>query len=308
MPVTTRYHCIPTDCVERYLDLRCAGAYALQEAGFTFSGISKLVYGYHISTGYLSEMHLVLMTLEGAGTLRTEKNIYIMEKGDLLMVPKGLIYEYFVTGNAWNIAWCFLQDIPAWNVLRVSQPLYYKSCDTTSLVFTMEGYLTESSEMNNARAVDLYAGLVVHHLNQLINKYLGSHCLADERTIDMLWRQVMDAPGQPWDLASMAQRAGMSISTFQRNTKKKYHFSPHKLILQIRMDHARLLLESTQYPVKFIAGRVGYSDEFTFSTAFKHTHGLPPAKWRTETKLKHQAFQDRINNPTLSLSIQVPAT
>jgi len=53
-----------------------------------------------------------------------------------------------------------------------------------------------------------------------------------------------------------------------------------RYITDVRMQHAAEMLKTTDAPLKEIASRVGYSDEFYFSKVFKRFHGVPPHSFR----------------------------
>jgi len=48
------------------------------------------------------------------------------------------------------------------------------------------------------------------------------------------------------------------------------------MVARLRLERARHLLRETDEPVKSIAQRVGYANQFAFSTAFKRVTGLSP--------------------------------
>lgn len=58
---------------------------------------------------------------------------------------------------------------------------------------------------------------------------------------------------------------------------------PHYL-LHRRMDHARLLLHTTDIPVQVIARRVGIADPQYFNKQFRRTFGLSPTSWREQSR------------------------
>lgn len=58
---------------------------------------------------------------------------------------------------------------------------------------------------------------------------------------------------------------------------KNYHNTPFKMLTDIRMKKALLLLKEKR-PIKEIALSVGYSDVFQFSRAFKRYYGKSPTK------------------------------
>jgi len=52
------------------------------------------------------------------------------------------------------------------------------------------------------------------------------------------------------------------------------------MVARLRVERARHLLRETDEPVKSIAQRVGYANQFAFSTAFKRVTGLSPQSCR----------------------------
>ena len=55
------------------------------------------------------------------------------------------------------------------------------------------------------------------------------------------------------------------------------HSPPDVVLTDLRMDEARAMLEEKR-PIKEVIGRVGYSDVYQFSRAYKRHFGFPPSK------------------------------
>ena len=77
-----------------------------------------------------------------------------------------------------------------------------------------------------------------------------------------------------------AQSRGMSVSWFLRNFKQTAMKSPMQYILNIRMDNAVSLLETTDYNITEISAIVGYDNPLYFSRIFKKQKGLSPSDYR----------------------------
>jgi two-component system response regulator YesN len=54
----------------------------------------------------------------------------------------------------------------------------------------------------------------------------------------------------------------------------------HEYLTEVRMDHARLLLKTTEMTNHEVAIRTGYSESSYFSKAFKRHTGLSPTEYR----------------------------
>ena len=78
----------------------------------------------------------------------------------------------------------------------------------------------------------------------------------------------------------LAEKLGVSESTFRRRFREATGVSPHAFVLQCKVAEARKLLGETDLPVKAIADRLNYSDVFFFSRQFRQLTGVPPAAYR----------------------------
>jgi AraC-like DNA-binding protein len=90
---------------------------------------------------------------------------------------------------------------------------------------------------------------------------------------------VHDAPAHPWTLQTLAERAGMSRSTFALRFKERVGESPMEYLTRWRMLLAGDRLMNSSDPVSLIARSLGYESESAFSTAFKRVMGRPPRQY-----------------------------
>lgn len=82
------------------------------------------------------------------------------------------------------------------------------------------------------------------------------------------------------NIEEFAQSMHSSISLFMRNFKKVFNTSPKQYILNLRMNNAQNLLETTDYSVAEIAAIVGYDNPLYFSRLFHKQKGQPPKDYR----------------------------
>ncbi len=81
----------------------------------------------------------------------------------------------------------------------------------------------------------------------------------------------------------IASKLCLSYSSFRKTFKEYTGFSPAKYINEVKMTKAKQLLTNTTKSIKEIAYEVGYENHDYFFTAFRHTTGLTPAKYRSMT-------------------------
>lgn len=94
-----------------------------------------------------------------------------------------------------------------------------------------------------------------------------------------------DQAAQPWTVASLARRVGMSRAGFSRRFVGAVGEPPMAYLTSWRLALAADLLRQGDEPVVRVAKEVGYTSPFTFSTAFKRHYGVSPLAYRREGAL-----------------------
>ena len=73
---------------------------------------------------------------------------------------------------------------------------------------------------------------------------------------------------------------GFTRSYFSTVFKKRTGLSPQDYLIQVRLTHAKKMLEDTDYLIQDIAEQCGYDDALTFSKAFRQLFGVSPRGYR----------------------------
>jgi AraC family transcriptional regulator len=84
------------------------------------------------------------------------------------------------------------------------------------------------------------------------------------------------------DLSELAQVCHLSPAHFSRAFKRAAGSSPHAYFVELRLKHAKELLEQTRMPITEIAQSCGFDHAQYFATAFRRKLGLTPTAWRAE--------------------------
>lgn len=87
-------------------------------------------------------------------------------------------------------------------------------------------------------------------------------------------------PDQPWTVASLAEQANMSRSSFSATFTQVLEVPPLQYLREHRMRIASRLLQNSSLGLKQIASRVGYDSVSAFSMAFKRFSGQSPGDYR----------------------------
>jgi AraC-like DNA-binding protein len=95
-------------------------------------------------------------------------------------------------------------------------------------------------------------------------------------------RIMQNDPGQPWTVASLAAAVGVSRALLARRFHELVGEPPMTFLTGWRMALAADLMVEPGATVTAVAKAVGYGSPFTFSTAFKRSHGRSPRAYRDE--------------------------
>lgn len=81
-------------------------------------------------------------------------------------------------------------------------------------------------------------------------------------------------------LQQLAEHCCVSMFHFSRIFKAVMKVTPHQYLSEIRLNHAKILLENTKYPVTQIALQCGYNSVEHFATAYKQRFEVTPTETR----------------------------
>lgn len=87
-------------------------------------------------------------------------------------------------------------------------------------------------------------------------------------------------PAHRWTVAALAAEVKLSRAAFATRFTELVGEPPLRYLTGWRMAVAADLLRDTDETVAAVARRVGYSDAFAFSVAFKRARGTSPSAWR----------------------------
>jgi transcriptional regulator GlxA family with amidase domain len=105
-------------------------------------------------------------------------------------------------------------------------------------------------------------------------------CSAD--TLGPLLAWVLENLGEDHTVESLAQRAHMSPRTFARRFRDETGTTPHSWLTRQRVAAAEELLETSDQPVEWIAGEVGFGNAAALRHHFARVRGVSPKEYRRQ--------------------------
>ncbi|WP_269524496.1 helix-turn-helix domain-containing protein [Coraliomargarita parva] len=123
---------------------------------------------------------------------------------------------------------------------------------------------------------------IVGLIRELLEEHPESYEISPKHLKQLEWArlQIRNTATQDIDLESTLKGAGLSYSRLRSLFRKAYGLSPGDYRIQVRIEQACALLESSQLSIQEIADRLGYVDAFAFSKQFKQRIGHAPTQFR----------------------------
>jgi AraC-like DNA-binding protein len=221
--------------------------------------------------------YIALRTYEGLGKVCIEgfEEITVLP-GTILFFEHRLVRRYFCPGNSWKFYWFefFMSEIffPLNTLMQIdiqdNEIFYCNSC--------LELLRKDNTYSNSTASATI--NLLIHKwiMNYNIKSNTNTHQKAIEKVIECMKNKFPEI----LSLSQMSNIAGLSERRFRDVFKRITGYQPKKYYDMLRIKTAAYLLKNSNYSVDEISNKLGFSNRFHFSKAFKKIHGLSPAKYR----------------------------
>lgn len=126
-----------------------------------------------------------------------------------------------------------------------------------------------------------YAQIFFLTLQRELQQTRDSSLVRYKQSFSKLWMKVTTSLDQSWELENLCQEVDLSPAHFSRLCHVFYQKSPGAKVRELKMEHAKALLQNLDCPVSQVAEFIGYESTSTFSSAFSKYFGYSPRKSRT---------------------------
>ncbi|TFW29291.1 GlxA family transcriptional regulator [Duganella callida] len=114
----------------------------------------------------------------------------------------------------------------------------------------------------------------------------------EETLVTRVWKYVTDNISVALSIEEIADAVGVSRRTFSRAFAKHMHVTPSVFVDQLRVDHARKLLEDSDIPMKTVAFQSGFNSATQMRMIFSRQLNTTPRLYR-----EHYRKNASINYP-----------
>ncbi|MFW5884528.1 MAG: helix-turn-helix domain-containing protein [bacterium] len=235
----------------------------------------------------LDEYQLHFIT-RGEGTMEwgaPRQSVHI-DSGDAFLLFPGVWHRYRPEpGTGWDEYWV---GFAGEHAARIMRPPFFAEDEPHIPVAHTDAMLDEFTEVVSR----------MHSTTPALQQMLGSMTMVLLARLQME-RVITDVGGSPAaeqihqakrriaELATgefsghaLAEEMGVDYEWLRRAFKRHTGFSLNQYHVELRVQRAIELLETTALPIGELALRVGYADPFHFSRVFKKVTGQSPAHWR----------------------------
>jgi AraC-like DNA-binding protein len=107
-------------------------------------------------------------------------------------------------------------------------------------------------------------------------------------TVELFLRDLAENPlscGEPWTIASMAERCGMGVTSLSKYSRELVNNGPVAYLGLCRLEHAaRELIANRRCSVTEVAMAAGFNTSQYFATAFQRRFGMTPGEYRRQAR------------------------
>ena len=232
------------------------------------------------------DSYLILYTQSGNGTLTYSGKTYALSSGDIAWIDCREPHYYRTEKDNWEhcdlhmngrlatlLYDTFLQNGDF--VIHESEQfsVYRQLC------LILEAYVTPSPirNMKTALVIEQFAAILIEASYKVQKKSVNSGTnIQIRKAQSYLHNNFRNAI----NLDEIAAQANMSKYYFSRCFHQLTGFSPNEYLIRLRLDHAKSLLENTDFSIQTVAEMSGFNDEAYFSRLFHKRTGTSALKYR----------------------------
>ncbi len=244
---------------------------------------------------------LIVFVHKGRGIFKTKDTVYRLgEGGSFFVFPGEMVFYQADETDPWEYYWIAftgsselygLEQTLLKNSLSSERPVHStKNHETLSKLYAE---LIAFSDMNDERATSKIISLFFDIIYQYsVTK--NSARKTDNKSYDLSGHlpiaveYIKQYYKENISVTSMAEHLGISREHLCHLFKKHFGISPIKFITQYRLQHAVILLESTDMKIYEISHSCGFSDYNYFSNLFRKNFLVSPTAYRAQHATKSQ--------------------
>jgi AraC-like DNA-binding protein len=231
----------------------------------------------------LPEYQLIYVT-RGRGSFESAGRSYPVVPGTVMIVFPGVRHHYkpeFEVG--WTEYWVgfkgpYADTLQKQGFLSPGRPVYEVGLQNSLLSLYEQIFELVQSQQPlyqvraSSRVLTLIAEIIAHERRTV--QHSSSESLVERAKFMMeenIYREVT--------LDGFGEMLGVSTSHLNSVFKSYTSMTPYQYFISIKIRKAKELLEMGTLPIKEVAYRLGFEDQYYFSRLFRKKAGIAPSRW-----------------------------
>ena len=188
-----------------------------------------------------------------------------------------LTYSYdFRVSNSHSCDRCRTSNfvaMPAWESLR-------RLFVATNELLLKEGRRSDSEVIEGIRISEIFYEIASHEDCCLKSKFLSNVDSSKENFEQVIYSNLFS----DISIESLARECNRSLTAFKKEFRRRFNCPPHRWIIRQRLEHARLLLLTTDKSVSEIGYECSFPNTSHFIKLFRKQYRVTPAAFRLNAR------------------------
>ncbi len=245
----------------------------LEKHGIQSSAFASHKKGYYQSRAGV-DFHFLVYTVSGSAKIKFENQHARLTRGKAFISPIGSSYNLSCETDDWSIIWFHMNSTPLWNRAFGGAQGVFKSEHFSEISKIIEYYANELySPASSFLLLESYANAISELLKR---DFLNGINTPLEEGLGKIVNSMRENPAKNISSSAAARILHTDKRKINEMCLKTWSITFQQLMLQIKMQKALHLLTNTDLSNVKIAEKIGYSDAYVFSRAFKAYYGKSP--------------------------------
>lgn len=202
-------------------------------------------------------------------------------QGDSFVLPSRLAYRIYAGENPPSMVWVNLEGA----LPELLIPLYFPEPFPILAACSCEQPIRRMMELAGEEGGSSEIPLLCHRILLSIRDAFRPQSAAPPQSFEkQMEQQILNSIQAPFSVEALARSLGVSAATLSRSFREKLGCTPYQYYQSVRLDIARSLLRNTALSLEDIASRLSFCDRNHFTAFFTAREGVPPARYRRETR------------------------
>lgn len=246
---------------------------------------------HYMDRSHGSGQHIIVYCVEGRGWVTINKKRMDISPSRFAVIPAHTPHRYgSVEEDPWTIYWVHFKGDIAGHVVNLitkdAQDYFpYLSYNENRIKLFEEicSNLEKGFSADNLRYVNM---IFYHFLSSLLyeEKYNGASRSQIKDAIALTIEMMQKKINTNLTLNELAAHSYLSVSHFSSMFRERTGFSPVEYFNHLKIQDSCQSLAFTSKPIKEIADKLAFSDQYYFSRMFSRFMGMSPSEYRNRNK------------------------